>query len=128
MWQLFSSPFNFYCGKIKITTFINIKTDAFLNEKEPVTEASTIGDKFTTEAIEPEVVTENKAQNTATANKQSNQGMKEKYPKLLEHNSQLLEILRATMEVQSVSSEEFSNTCSFEETSFALFSDIRILK
>ena len=74
------------------------------------------------------MVTENKAQNTATANKQSNQGMKEKYLKLVEHNSQLVKILRATMEVQSVSSEEFSNTCSLEETSFALFSDLGMLK
>ena len=47
-----------------------------------VTEASTTSDMITTKAIETEVVIENKAQNTATENEQTNHGMKEKYLKL----------------------------------------------
>ena len=79
----------------EITTIINLKTDAVFDEKQPATETITIDDKITTEAVETEVVTEN------AANEQTNQYMKEKYLKLVEHNSQLVEILRATMQVQS---------------------------
>ena len=61
----------------------------------------TIGDMISTEANETEMGTESKVQNTATANEQTNQGMKEKYLKLVVHNSQLVEILRATIQVQS---------------------------
>ena len=82
----------------ELTTIINIVTVAAFNDKESVTETSTIDD---TEAIETEVVTENEAQNTATANEQTKERMKDKYLKLVEHNSQLVEILRATMQVQS---------------------------
>ena len=38
---------------------------------------------------------------SVTATAQANQSMKEKYLKLVEHNSQLVDILRTTMEVQS---------------------------
>ena len=85
----------------ELTTISNIMTDAAFNDKEAVTETSNIDDMLSTEAIEAEVVTESKAQTTATANEQTNNGMREKYLKLVEHNSQLIEILRATMEVQS---------------------------
>jgi hypothetical protein len=84
----------------KITTNRNLKTDA-VNDKEPVTDTTTIDVKITIKSFEPEVVTESKAHNTATVNEETNQGMKEKYLKLVEHNSQLVEILRATMQVQS---------------------------
>ena len=80
-----------------ITTNINLKADA-VNDKEPVTETNTTDDKITTEAIEAEADT---ALSTATAHEETKQGMKEKYLKLVEHNSQLVEILRATMQVQS---------------------------
>ena len=85
----------------ELTTISNIMTDAAFNDKEAVTETSNIDDMLSTEAIEAEVVTESKAQTTATANEQTNNGMREKYLKLVEHNSQLIDILRATMEVQS---------------------------
>ena len=85
----------------ELTSISNIMTDAAFNDNEAVTETSTIDDMLSTEAIEAEVVTESKAQTTATANEQTNNGMREKYLKLVEHNSQLIEILRATMEVQS---------------------------
>jgi hypothetical protein len=82
----------------ELTTMITIITDDDFNETEAVTKTSTIDDMITTEAIELEAVT---AQNTATANEETNQEMKDKYLKLVEHNSQLVEILRATMQVQS---------------------------
>ena len=85
----------------ELPTIINIMTDAAFNDKESVTETSTIDNMISTKAIVTEVVTENKAQNTASANEETNQGMKDKYLKLVEHNSQLVEILRATMQVQS---------------------------
>ena len=81
----------------EITTNINLKADA-VNDKEPVTEMSTTDDKITTEAIEAEAVT---VQDIATANEETKKRMRDKYLKLVEHNSQLVEILRATMQVQS---------------------------
>ena len=44
---------------------------------------------------------ENKIENTVTEKENNNKSMKEKYLKLVEHNSQLVEILRSTMEVQA---------------------------
>ena len=66
-----------------------------------MTKTSTIDEKITTETIEAEVVTENNFQNIATTNEQTNKDMQEKYLKLVEQNSQLVGILRATMQVQS---------------------------
>jgi hypothetical protein len=108
----------------EITTNINLKADA-VNDKEPVTETNNTDDKITTEAIEAEAVT---AKNTASTNEQADQRMKDKYLKLVEHNSQLVEILRATLEIQSDRFGGFSNTCFIDEICFELFTDIGMLK
>ena len=83
-----------------ITLKNELTYDAFIS-KVPETSTSITHDITSTVQTTAADELENNNENTVTEKENNNKSMKEKYLKLVEHNSQLVEILRNTMEVQA---------------------------
>ena len=87
--------------KTEMTTIMMKTTDVVYDKSDNDNETTKGIAIVTTEQMQVDVVTEKDGDTSVTATAQANQSMKEKYLKLVEHNSQLVDILRTTMEVQS---------------------------